>query len=93
MSSAPATEGPARGRGNRPPAPQSHEDRHTLMSRRSPLITVMVNAAYKASRDLIRDFGEVENLQVSQKGPADFVSAADHRAEETIVAELRRGAS
>ena len=60
------------------------------MSRRSPLITVMVNAAYKAKRDLIRDFGEVENLQVSRKGPADFVSAADHRAEETIVAELRR---
>ena len=60
------------------------------MSRRSPLVTVMVNAAYKASRDLIRDFGEVENLQVSRKGPADFVSAADHRAEETIVAELRR---
>ena len=60
------------------------------MSRRSPLITVMVNAAYKAARDLIRDFGEVENLQVSRKGPADFVSAADHRAEETIVAELRR---
>ena len=60
------------------------------MSRRSPLITVMVNAAYKAARDLVRDFGEVENLQVSQKGPADFVSAADHRAEATIVAELRR---
>ena len=60
------------------------------MSRRSPLVTVMVNAAYKAARDLIRDFGEVENLQVSRKGPADFVSAADHRAEETIVAELRR---
>ena len=60
------------------------------MSRRSPLVTVMVNAAYKAARDLIRDFGEVENLQVSRKGPADFVSAADHRAEKTIVAELRR---
>ena len=60
------------------------------MSRRSPLITVMVNAAYKAARGLIRDFGEVENLQVSRKGPADFVSAADHRAEETLVAELRR---
>ena len=50
----------------------------------------MVNAAYKAARDLIRDFGEVENLQVSQKGPADFVSAADHRAEKTLVAELGR---
>ncbi|MDD9991946.1 MAG: inositol monophosphatase family protein [Rhodospirillales bacterium] len=60
------------------------------MSRRTPLVTVMVNAAYKAARDLIRDFGEVENLQVSQKGPADFVSAADHRAEKTLVAELGR---
>jgi myo-inositol-1(or 4)-monophosphatase len=50
----------------------------------------MVNAAFKAKRGLVRDFGEVENLQVSQKGPADFVSAADHRAEETLVAELRR---
>ena len=60
------------------------------MSRRSPLITVMANAAHKAKRDLIRDFGEVENLQVSRKGPADFVSAADRRAEETLVAELRR---
>lgn len=60
------------------------------MSRRTPLATVMVNAAYKAARDLVRDFGEVENLQVSQKGPADFVSAADHRAEKTLVAELGR---
>ena len=60
------------------------------MSRRSPLITVMINAAYKAARGLVRDFGEVENLQVSRKGPADFVSAADHKAEETIVYELRK---
>ena len=90
MSSVPATEGPARGWGNRPPAPCHTMNCYTPMSRRSPLITVMVNAAYKAARDLIRDFGEVENLQVSRKGPADFVSAADHRAEETIVAELRR---
>ncbi len=50
----------------------------------------MANAARKAKRDLIRDFGEVENLQVSRKGPADFVSAADRRAERTVVAELRR---
>ena len=76
--------------GQPPSRPLSYNDCHTPMSRRSPLVTVMVNAAYKAARDLIRDFGEVENLQVSRKGPADFVSAADHRAEETIVAELRR---
>jgi myo-inositol-1(or 4)-monophosphatase len=50
----------------------------------------MINAAHKASRALKRDFGEIENLQVSLKGPANFVSAADHRAEETLRAELDR---
>ncbi len=59
------------------------------MSRRSPLITVMSQAAYKAARGLVRDFGEVEKLQVSKKGPADFVSAADHRAEEVLMRELQ----
>jgi myo-inositol-1(or 4)-monophosphatase len=57
---------------------------------RSPIITVMEQAARKAGRTLIRDFGEVENLQVSLKGPSNFVSAADRRAEETIHAELAR---
>ncbi len=57
---------------------------------RSPLITVMVNAARKAGRALIRDFGEVEHLQVSLKGPANFVSAADKRSEETIYQELHK---
>ena len=56
----------------------------------SPLLTVMVGAARKAGRSLARDFGEVENLQVSKKGPSDFVSAADRRAEEVIFAELSR---
>ncbi|MEE8171750.1 MAG: inositol monophosphatase family protein [Alphaproteobacteria bacterium] len=60
------------------------------MARRSPLVTVMANAAYKAARGLCRDFGEVEQLQVSRKGPADFVSSADHKAEQTLVEELRR---
>ena len=55
---------------------------------RSALINVMVAAARKAARSLKRDFGEVEKLQVSLKGPANFVSAADHRAEETLRAEL-----
>lgn len=50
----------------------------------------MVQAATKAGRTLSRDFGEVENLQVSVKGPGEFVSAADHKAEETIMAELTR---
>jgi myo-inositol-1(or 4)-monophosphatase len=55
----------------------------------SGLITVMQRAARKAAPRLRRDFGEVEQLQVSRKGPADFVSMADKRAEETIVGELR----
>ncbi|GGF44612.1 inositol monophosphatase [Azorhizobium oxalatiphilum] len=57
---------------------------------RSPLITVMVQAVRKAGRALARDFGEVENLQVSLKGPANFVSSADRKAEETLFAELSR---
>jgi myo-inositol-1(or 4)-monophosphatase len=57
---------------------------------RSALLNVMVAAARKAARGLKRDFGEVEKLQVSLKGPANFVSAADHRAEEVLRAELER---
>jgi myo-inositol-1(or 4)-monophosphatase len=48
----------------------------------------MIGAARKAGRRLARDFGEVEHLQVSKKGPADFVSAADRRAEDIIFKEL-----
>ena len=55
----------------------------------SGLITVMTRAARKAAPRLRRDFGEVEQLQVSKKGPADFVSMADKRAEQTIIDELR----
>src|SRR5919112_1498513 len=55
----------------------------------SGLITVMQRAARKAAPRLRRDYGEVEQLQVSRKGPADFVSMADKRAEATIVEELR----
>jgi myo-inositol-1(or 4)-monophosphatase len=57
---------------------------------RSPIITVMTQAARKAARALVRDFGEVENLQVSLKGPANFVSSADRRAEEILHAELSK---
>jgi myo-inositol-1(or 4)-monophosphatase len=53
-------------------------------------MNVMVGAARKAGRSLARDFGEVEQLQVSVKGPANFVSAADLRAEEIIHAELAK---
>lgn len=60
------------------------------MSNISPLMTIMIRAAEKAGRALTRDFGEVENLQVSRKGPADFVTAADKRAEEIIFEELKK---
>lgn len=56
----------------------------------SALLNVMTNAARKAGRSLSRDFGEVEQLQVSVKGPANFVSAADHRAEDIIFKELSK---
>jgi len=55
----------------------------------SGLLTVMQRAARKAAPRLRRDFGEVEQLQVSRKGPADFVTMADQRSEATIVEELR----
>jgi len=57
---------------------------------RSATITVMIRAAFAAAKGLKRDFGEVEHLQVSAKGPADFVSRADIMAEKTLRAELSR---
>jgi myo-inositol-1(or 4)-monophosphatase len=57
---------------------------------RSPLMTVMTDAVQKAARSLKRDFGEVENLQVSRKGPANFVTAADRRAEEILRGALEK---
>jgi len=59
----------------------------------SALLNVMIAAARKAGRALKRDFGEIEKLQVSLKGPANFVSAADRRAEETLYAELTKARS
>lgn len=56
----------------------------------SALMNVMTAAARKAGRSLARDFGEVEHLQVSLKGPANFVSAADTRAEDILFTELSR---
>ncbi len=58
--------------------------------RLSPALNVVVAAVEKAGRRLLRDFGEVEQLQVSAKAPGDFVSAADLRAEETLRQELGR---
>ncbi len=57
---------------------------------RSALLNVMVGAARKAARGLTRDFGEIENLQVSRKGPADFVSAADVKTERLLKEELAK---
>ncbi len=60
------------------------------MSVRSTLISVMERAARRVAPQLRRDFGEVENLQVSNKGPADFVSQADLRAEATLREDLSK---
>lgn len=57
---------------------------------RSPLLNVMTGAAQKAAKGLVRDFGELEQLQVSKKGPADFVSRADRKAEEVLRIELQK---
>ena len=61
-----------------------------MLPLRSANITVMNQAARKAARHLVRDFGEVEQLQVSIKGPGDYVSAADRRAEKILREELAR---
>ena len=66
-------------------APQRRDGR---MSQASANVNIMIKAARKAARSLLRDFGEVENLQVSSKGPGDFVSRADIRAEQLIREEL-----
>ncbi len=60
------------------------------MAKRSALLNVMAAAASKAARGLVRDFGEIDNLQVSRKGTGDFVSAADRKAEKVIVRELSK---
>ena len=56
----------------------------------SPQINIIVRACTKASKSLIRDFGEIENLQVSSKGPGDFVTSADKRTEKIIIDELQK---
>ena len=60
------------------------------MATPSSLLQVMMDAARKAARQLRRDFGEVEHLQVSRKGPGDFVTRADMAAEQTLFEELSR---
>tara|TARA_Y100000816_G_scaffold180016_1_gene130237 strand:- start:204 stop:1004 length:801 start_codon:yes stop_codon:yes gene_type:complete len=56
----------------------------------SPQINLIMKACMKASRYLIRDFGEIENLQVSKKAPGDFVSSADKRTEKILIDELHK---
>ena len=56
----------------------------------SPQINLMYRACVKASKVLIRDFGEIEKLQVSEKGPGDFVTASDKRVEKIIINELEK---
>ena len=56
----------------------------------SALLNVMIKAARRAGRSLKRDLGEIENLQVSLKGPANFVSLADRRAEEMLYEDLAK---
>ena len=56
----------------------------------TPHLNIMIKASEKASKVLIRDFGEVEKLQVSNKGPSDFVTNADIKAEKIIIEELKK---
>ena len=56
----------------------------------SPNLNIMIKAAEKASKILIRDFGELEKLQVSSKGPTDFVTNSDKKVEKTIIDELTK---
>ena len=63
------------------------------MKLNSPKINIISRACIKASKSLIRDFGELENLQVSKKAPGDFVSSADKRTEKILIEELQKAHS
>ncbi len=56
----------------------------------TPNLNIMIKACEKVSKVIIRDFGEIENLQVSKKGPRDFVTKTDRRAEEILIEELSK---
>ena len=56
----------------------------------SPILNIMIKACEKASKTLIRDFGELENLQVSKKGPYNFVTNSDKKVEKIILDELAK---
>ena len=89
----PPTDRPVARVGRAPMAPgreRSGPPERRSLAVRSATITVMIRAAFAAAKDLKRDFGEVEHLQISEKGPGDFVSHADIKAERTLRAELAR---
>ena len=56
----------------------------------SPYLNIMIKASEKASKVIIRDFGEVENLQVKKKGPRDFVTKTDKKVEKILIEELNK---
>ena len=56
----------------------------------SPNLNIMIKACEKASKAIIRDFGEIENLQVSKKGPKDFVTKTDKKVEKILIEELSK---
>ena len=56
----------------------------------SPNLNIMIKACEKASKVIIRDFGEIENLQVAKKGPRDFVTKTDKRVEKILIEELTK---
>ena len=56
----------------------------------SPNLNIMIKACEKASKVIIRDFGEIENLQVSKKGPRDFVTKTDKKVEKILIEELSK---
>lgn len=66
------------------------QNHHAARSPKSPILNVMIQAVHKASRNLVRDFGEVENLQISKKGPGDFVSNSDLKADRLLRKELTK---
>lgn len=67
-----------------------HAIKTARFSAASPIVNVMIDAVQKASRGLLRDFGELEHLQVSRKGLGDFVSVADKRSESFLIETLQK---
>src|SRR5271163_4514498 len=88
----PCAEGgpPVGSRPFRQPPPERQSPERSNVTTPSALLKVMIDAVRKTARGLTRDFGEVAELQVSKKGAADFVSAADLKAEQTLFEELSR---